>query len=408
MANERTEPLQLNLGSLRSAMSLTLHTHHASRIWHGRAPTEGRPGIIGLNGFIGAMNKMKRGAEQDDTYSDWWMLRIEDKLADTKTRLQTLRDQVDQALADVPSALSLGENMNVQPVKLPLFVNAQLGFMAVYLLADYDDLARKLILAHHTALIDRSTLERWLNDGAHALRSFTRQAESMRQTEMRKARSIGVIDFWLVLMPDLAFALNLVTGIWLISMDAIAVPELFAFFAMAMVLRWPIESIGFLFSFMLDARTATDRIFDILSEENPITDPEEPAHIAEPRGELAFEGVRFRYQDAGAAERDLLDGIDLVLRPGETMALVGLTGCGKTTLLNRILSENHGKKYAVVINEFGELGALVDNAKDAAAGRAPRAPPASCWCRRWGRTRPRPCSTAAPRARPSANCTPFD
>ena len=73
MANERTEPLQLNLGSLRSAMSLTLHTHHASRIWHGRAPTEGRPGIIGLNGFIGAMNKMKRGAEQDDPYSDWWI-----------------------------------------------------------------------------------------------------------------------------------------------------------------------------------------------------------------------------------------------------------------------------------------------------------------------------------------------
>ena len=103
MANERTEPLQLNLGSLRSAMSLTLHTHHASRIWHGRAPTEGRPGIIGLNGFIGAMNKMKRGAEQDDPYSDWWMLRIGDKIADTKTRLQTLRDQVDQALADVAS-----------------------------------------------------------------------------------------------------------------------------------------------------------------------------------------------------------------------------------------------------------------------------------------------------------------
>jgi hypothetical protein len=57
----------------------------------------------------------------------------------------------------VPPALSLGENLNVQPVKLPLFVNAQLGFAAVYLLADYDDIARKLILAHHTALIDRST-----------------------------------------------------------------------------------------------------------------------------------------------------------------------------------------------------------------------------------------------------------
>ena len=50
MANESQQPLQLNLGSLGSAMSLTLHTHHASRIWHGRAPAEGRPGIIGLNG----------------------------------------------------------------------------------------------------------------------------------------------------------------------------------------------------------------------------------------------------------------------------------------------------------------------------------------------------------------------
>ena len=180
MATERSEPLQLNLGSLRSTMSLTLHTHHASRIWHGRAPAEGRPGIIGLNAYISVMNKMKRGSEQDDPYSDWWMLRIEDKLEQTKAALKGLREQVDQALADVPPALSLGENMNVQPVKLPLFVNAQLGFMAVYLLADYDDLARRLILAHHTALIDRSTLERWLNDGAHALRSLFSLAQQYR------------------------------------------------------------------------------------------------------------------------------------------------------------------------------------------------------------------------------------
>lgn len=177
MANE---PLQLNLGSLRSAMSLTLHTHHASRIWHGRAQSEGRAGIIGLNGFVSIMNKMKRGSEQDDPYSDWWMLRIEEKLTQTKASLQALREQVDQALTGVPAALSLGENLNLQPVKLPLFVNAQLGFMAVYLLADYDDLARKLILAHHTALIDRSTLERWLDEGAHALRSLFSLAQQYR------------------------------------------------------------------------------------------------------------------------------------------------------------------------------------------------------------------------------------
>lgn len=181
-ANESnaSESLQLNLGSLRSAMALTLHTHHASRIWHGRAPTENKPGIIGLNGFVAIMNKLRRGAEQDDPYSDWWMLRIEDKLSVAREQLQTLRQQVDQALAAVPPALSLGENLNVQPVKLPLFVSSQLGFMAVYLLADYDDLARRLILAHHTALIDRSTLERWLNEGAHALRSLFALAQQYR------------------------------------------------------------------------------------------------------------------------------------------------------------------------------------------------------------------------------------
>lgn len=168
--------------------------------------------------------------------------------------------------------------------------------------------------------------------GAHALRRFSRQAETLRETEMSKASAIASIWFWLDLMPQIAFGLSLMSGIWLISQGAIELPELFAFFAMATVLRWPIESIGFLFSFMLDARTATDRVFEIFSETNTIADPEHPVHLAEPRGELAFEGAHFRYQDAAAHERDLLDGIDLVLRPGETMALVGLTGSGKTTL----------------------------------------------------------------------------
>jgi integrating conjugative element protein (TIGR03761 family) len=165
------DELRLNLGALRSAMQLTLHTHQASRVWHGRKRSEGRPGIIGLSGFVSIANKMQRGAEQDDPYSDWWMLRLEEKLTDTKTRLQALREQVDHALAEVPAELSLGENLNVQPVKLPLFISAQLGFLAVYLLADYDSLARRIILAHHTALIDRHTMERWLNEGAHYLRS---------------------------------------------------------------------------------------------------------------------------------------------------------------------------------------------------------------------------------------------
>ena len=60
------------------------------------------------------------------------MLRIEDKLTQTAGEFAGVARAGIEALADVPPALSLGENMNAQPVKLPLFVNAQLGFMAVY------------------------------------------------------------------------------------------------------------------------------------------------------------------------------------------------------------------------------------------------------------------------------------
>ncbi|WP_127818699.1 ABC transporter ATP-binding protein [Microbacterium sp. CPCC 204701] len=168
--------------------------------------------------------------------------------------------------------------------------------------------------------------------GKHALQKFTRQAETLRETELSKARAIGWIWFWLVLLPDIAFALCLGAGIYLAALGEVDPPELLAFFAMATVLRWPMESIGFLFSFTLDARTATDRIFEVFDEENTIVDPAHPKTIERARGELAFEGVHFRYQDAASRERDLLDGVDLALRPGETMALVGLTGSGKTTL----------------------------------------------------------------------------
>lgn len=168
--------------------------------------------------------------------------------------------------------------------------------------------------------------------GAHAMQKFTRQAETLRQTEMRKARALGSIWFWLVLLPDIAFALCLGVGVVLALRGELDIAELVAFFAMATVLRWPMDSLGFLFSFLLDARTATDRIFEVLDEENTITDPAKPRSVKNGRGRLAFEGAQFRYQDASDAERDLLDGIELVLEPGETMALVGLTGSGKTTL----------------------------------------------------------------------------
>ncbi|MDX2024827.1 ABC transporter ATP-binding protein [Microcella sp.] len=175
--------------------------------------------------------------------------------------------------------------------------------------------------------------------GKHSLLKFADQAELLRATEIEKAKAIAGIWFWLILIPDVAFALCLLGGVALAAAGELTVGELFAFFATATVLRFPIESIGFLLSMTYDTRTATDRYFEVMDEINAITDPESPATITEspatitePRGRLTFENVVFRYQDAPADQPGILNGITLELEPGETMALVGITGSGKTTL----------------------------------------------------------------------------
>lgn len=168
--------------------------------------------------------------------------------------------------------------------------------------------------------------------GGHALGDFERKAETLRATEMSKAREMGVIWFWYELVPIMAQSTCFIIGVVLAAQGQLTVGELFAFFALAAAMLWPMGSLGFLFSFLIDTRTATDRVFEVFDAPILIEDPAEPRAIAEPRGALAFRGVHFRYPDAKEPEADLIDGLDLVLRPGETMALVGATGSGKTTL----------------------------------------------------------------------------
>lgn len=168
--------------------------------------------------------------------------------------------------------------------------------------------------------------------GKYALKNFASQAEELRGTEIEKARAIAGIWLWLLLVPDVTFALSLLAGVWLTMTGQITQGDLVAFFATATVLRFPVESIGFLLSMTFDTRTATDRFFEVMDADNTIVDPPRPGKVTDPKGRLIFDDVHFRYQDSPASAPDLIDGVDLAIEPGETMALVGITGSGKSTL----------------------------------------------------------------------------
>ena len=168
--------------------------------------------------------------------------------------------------------------------------------------------------------------------GEHAASKFANEAKDLRSTELKKAGLIANIWVYLLLIPESAIALSMLVGVFLVADGSLTVGGLVAFFATATVLRWPTESIGFLLSMTLDAKTAVQRFFEVIDEPVGIEDPANPKTIKDPKGKLEFKDVHFRYPDSPKDQPDIVNGVNLVLEPGQSVALIGITGCGKTTL----------------------------------------------------------------------------
>ncbi|MGW3101608.1 ABC transporter ATP-binding protein [Streptomyces sp. NPDC001100] len=179
-------------------------------------------------------------------------------------------------------------------------------------------------------------------------RAFRELSRRLRGTELRKARLLATIWGVIVTLPELALGATLVLGTVQVADGNLSAGTLVAFLSTALALRWPVESIGFLLAMSQEAATATERFFEVMDET-----PEAETHqrgaglyqsAAPPRGApsphggapnndgIRFSSVSFRYPDAPPDSPPTLDRIDLHIRPGESMALVGATGTGKTTL----------------------------------------------------------------------------
>ncbi|MEU9213506.1 ABC transporter ATP-binding protein [Streptomyces sp. NPDC048415] len=161
-------------------------------------------------------------------------------------------------------------------------------------------------------------------------RAFRELSGSLRGTELVKARLLASIWAVIVTLPELAIGAALVLGTCQVADGRLSAGTLVAFLSTALALRWPIDSIGFLLAMSQEAATATERYFEVMDAE-PETETSKGGEAVTDSG-LRFHSVQFRYPDAPADATSVLERIDLHIRPGESMALVGATGTGKTTL----------------------------------------------------------------------------
>jgi ATP-binding cassette subfamily B protein len=114
----------------------------------------------------------------------------------------------------------------------------------------------------------------------------------------------------------------------------LSIGALVAFFATAAVIASPVEFSGMLLAMALTAKTAVDRHFEVMDTANTITSPPQPRRPSPVRGALRFNHATFAFEDA--PDRPILKDINLEVLPGETMALVGVTGSGKSALIQLV------------------------------------------------------------------------
>ena len=159
--------------------------------------------------------------------------------------------------------------------------------------------------------------------------AFESLAGELYERSMRKVRLTGTFWSLLQVVPNLALAAIVGIGGLAVAQGHLSLGALVAFMTLLLLLVWPVESLGFILASAQEAATAADRVLEVLDSVPSVADPRHPTRLAHPRGSLRFEAVSFSYP---GSEKRVLDGVELSIEPGETVALVGATGSGKTTL----------------------------------------------------------------------------
>lgn len=194
------------------------------------------------------------------------------------------------------------------------------------------------------SLVDRINLvAREILTGLSVIRAFKREEreeerfeEANRNLTKTMLFTNRVMNF---MMPGMTMIMNLLSVgiVWFgakrIDAGTMQVGAMTAFITYSMMIVMSFLMLTMMSIMLPRAAVAAERIDEVLRTDSSIIDCEQPKKVAGHRGEIRFSHVNFRYP---GAEHDVLSDIDFVAEPGKTTAIIGSTGCGKSTLVNLI------------------------------------------------------------------------
>lgn len=176
-----------------------------------------------------------------------------------------------------------------------------------------------------------------------ALAGYRAQCQQLHDTQMVRIRLHTRFVWVLGAVPNLTMTAILLGGVVAVGEGRMTLGALVAFVSYLLMLVWPLEALAWILAMAEEAESAAGRLWEVVDTDPVIDDRPGAIELVRAVGELRFEAVAFRYP---GSDRTPLQGVDLTISPGETVALVGATGSGKTTvasLLTRLYDPTGGR-----------------------------------------------------------------